>query len=93
MITLEGLDVFQRYDGDIDAWLRLGTSDERLAVNEGDWQLIQKIIQEIGAIKSGHASAAYVVSISGKLKNICNDQPVLKRLVKMAGVQIDQLTI
>ncbi len=91
MITSKCLDVFQHYDGDIDAWLRLGTADERLVMREEDWHLIQEIIQEVGAIKSGHVSADYITSVSKRLKNICSDQSVLNRLVELAGVQIGQL--
>lgn len=93
MITSKILDIFQRYDGDIDAWLRLRTAKERLVMSEHDWHLIEKTIQEIGAIKSGYASVEYITSVSNKLKSVCEDINTLDRITKMAGITINQLIL
>lgn len=47
MITKNKILVYKKYDGDLDAWARIGTSEEKNIMSDDDWYLIDSLIQEI----------------------------------------------
>ena len=47
MINLRKAKIYRKYDGDYDALLNAGTSDERSALEEGDWSLMASIVFDL----------------------------------------------
>lgn len=44
MITKRKLEIYQKYQGDIDIFARIGTCDEKQIASEEDWMIIDDII-------------------------------------------------
>jgi len=47
MITKEKLDIYIKYNGDIDGWVRMNIPHERKTMKDKDWYLIDDLIQDI----------------------------------------------
>jgi len=83
MITVEKLKIFKKYQGDGDAFIRIGKKNEKRIMDYSDWRNIDELIQDIGLIKKKLASAEYEKSVSNKLRNYCESQSVMEELWEM----------
>ena len=52
MITLAKAQIYAKYRGDVDSWLRHGTRDEKALLTEGDWGLMQSIVNDLSLQKN-----------------------------------------
>lgn len=48
MITKTKLLIHSKYAGDIDAWARLGSKEEKSVMSDDDWYMIDKALLDIG---------------------------------------------
>lgn len=44
MINKKKIDIFNKYEGEIDAWVRFGTSEEKRIMSGDDWYQIFNLI-------------------------------------------------
>lgn len=84
MITIEKLNLFRKYKGDGDAFIRVGTKNEKSVMDYSDWRSIDDFIQEIGLIKKKLASEKFEESVTTKLKVYCENQSVIDELWRIA---------
>lgn len=47
MISEEKILIYKKYEGDPDAWARIGTTAEKNMMSDEDWYLIDLLIQDI----------------------------------------------
>lgn len=52
MINNEKILIYKKYEGDLDAWARIGTLEEKKAMSDDDWYLIDNLIQDAVISKS-----------------------------------------
>jgi len=45
MITKEKISIYKKYEGNPNAWARIGTSEEKELMSDDDWFLIDSLIQ------------------------------------------------
>jgi hypothetical protein len=85
MLTEEKLDIYIRYNGDIDNWARGVKKKEKLIMSDNDWYVIAGLIQDLSIIKKGLASEGFENSVNCKLRENLNDQGIekIKRLIGM----------
>jgi len=84
MITAEKLTVFQRYGGDIDGWVRVGTPAEKALMTDEDWAAIAELLQRLAVVKSGHAAESYQAETRHLVAAATMDEDVAKRLMECA---------
>lgn len=84
MITEEKLTVFQRYGGDIDGWVRVGTPAEKALMTDADWAAIAELLQRLAVVQSGHAAESYQAETRRLVAAATKDEDVAKRLMECA---------
>lgn len=83
MITLEKLQIFRHYAGDLNA-LRSSSSEEKNAITSHDWFVIGNLLQDIRWVDRGLASPAYGERVEEELKTACDSQATIDELKTMA---------
>jgi hypothetical protein len=83
MISSAKLDVFARFDGDVDMWQRRGMPDSDI-ISGQDWGTIQVLLQELTMYKRGVISEGYATRIRTRLAEITSDPETAARLLDMA---------
>ena len=66
MITKQKIEIYKKYDGDIDRLIRIGQKKEKNLIKENDWSMIDSVLQDLELIKKGLCSLSY----KDKLENI-----------------------
>jgi hypothetical protein len=84
MITQTKLKIFKRYNGDGDAWARVGKHSEKVAMSDDDWSLIENFIQDIILVKRGLTSPDYAEKLSIKLNEFCETVDVIEEIKRLA---------
>jgi hypothetical protein len=85
MITHGKVAIYKKYNGDIDAWARVGTKEEKILMQDNDWVQIEDAVQAILLIKNGHASDIFSASIKQKLKGQFDSDDTIQELVNGAN--------
>lgn len=80
MITDEKLTVYQRFGGDIDAWVRAATPYEKRLMTDEDWADISEILLRLAIVKSGQAADDYDADTKRILAAKVENEGVAKRL-------------
>jgi hypothetical protein len=84
MITEEKLTVFERYGGDIDGWVRVGTPAEKALMDDADWTAIAELLQCLAIVTSGHAAESYQAETRRLVAAATADENVAERLIEYA---------
>jgi hypothetical protein len=82
MITKAKLDIYKRYQGDIDGWARTNSQNEMIIAEE-DWSEIDLLIHQLTVLKNGLVSDDYAARIKDALKSKTEDDLVAKDLLGM----------
>ncbi len=83
MITINKLKIYQRYNGDVDGWARVGSKEEKSIMSDEDWFLIEGFIQDLNLIKKGLASDTFMNSINERLKGKCDSEETIQALMNI----------
>ena len=84
MLTLEKLNIYNYFGGDIDGWARTSKKNNSSGMTDEDWTLIDKLIQGLFLVSTGAASAEYATSIEHLLLSATEDEKTRQELRKMA---------
>jgi len=84
MITKNKIEIFKRFNGDIDGWARIGTSEEKSMMNDEDWFLIEGFIQDISLAKKCLASDTFIKSVNERLKENCDNDSTIQAIKELA---------
>ncbi len=83
MITLNHINIYRKYNGDGDGFIRCATSEEKAVMDYKHWSLIASLVQDIFFIKKGLASDAFVKMTYEKLNNSCEGEETIAQLQKL----------
>lgn len=83
MITLEKLDIYKFFGGDVDGWARLGSPLQKRVMKDEDWFVIENFIQELTLVKRGLASESFLESLNKRLQEGCDDETTIQEVKKM----------
>ena len=75
-ITEQMLEIYKRFDGDIDGFIRIGTLQEKEVLPEKDFVYVSNILQSMRLIKKGLASKDFEEGIKIETENVCENQRV-----------------
>ena len=84
MITLEKVQIFFKYNGDIDSWVRSGSRKEKLIMADNDWYVIGGLLQDLFLIKKGLTSESFNLALNSKLLEICDGKETIMELERRA---------
>ncbi|WP_300599143.1 hypothetical protein [Niabella sp.] len=85
MITLKHIEVYKKYDGDVDGFSRCAIAKKRMVMQNGDWTRIESFIQDLVIIKKGLASKTFEQLTKNALENECVDSNVIQELKRIAN--------
>ncbi|WBO86595.1 hypothetical protein [Hymenobacter yonginensis] len=91
MLTHEKLDVYARYKGNWENWLRSSEGIRSLQAGKPsilrgeDWSLIDRSVQDLYLIQNGLASSSYVQEFEANLSALCEDSTVVQRLRELVS--------
>ena len=85
MITLEKIDLYRKYSGDVDACVRTASPHARSIMSDGDWSEISAILQECFLVNAGLASARYTERISDRIAAATGDAATAEALRQLAA--------
>lgn len=84
MISLAKLRIHERYNGDLDMWLRTGKRSEKELMDSNDWHLIDTLIQDCLVIQRGLGSPSRNEEAEKRLRESCESEEIIRELEKLA---------
>ena len=85
MITKVKLDIYNRFYGDIDGWVRVGSNEEKSIMTDNDWCTIENFIQDIYLQNTSLLSPSYTSSINERLKKHCDSEDTIEAIKELAA--------
>jgi len=85
MINKNKIQIYKKYSGDIDAFVRMATIQEKQIISDIDWKLIDDIINDIYLESRGLVSLEMKNKIKKKIKENIHDEHVLHELILIAS--------
>lgn len=73
MLTLDKLEIYRRFNGDIDGYSR-SSMDDRSGITDEDWRLIDELRQALFLVRSGQAAAEFAASVEHRLSYVAADE-------------------
>jgi hypothetical protein len=83
MITIEKINIYKYFNGNIDSWARVGTKEQKAIMNDKDWLLIDDLIQDIRLLEKALVSEIYMKTINERLNENCDSEETISELKKM----------
>lgn len=85
VLTVKKLAVYDRFGGDIDGWARASSAEDKAALSDGDWHLIDALLQGLALAAGGLASAAFSQEIERKAAASTADEAAHAALMALAA--------
>ncbi|RJP74277.1 MAG: hypothetical protein C4539_00535 [Ignavibacteriales bacterium] len=85
MVTKEQIDLFIKYDGDLDTFLRIRSINDRKILDEDTFRRIDLIVQEIIRMENGVLESKYLEKIQTDLKDNEIDAKIIEILYHKFG--------
>lgn len=83
MITLEKVKIYASFNGDGDLYFR-SNQPQALIFGDGEWRLIDDLIQDFIIVKNGRASALFIKELDEKALAICDSHETIDFLKSIA---------
>jgi len=80
-ITIDKLNIYRKYGGDIDDFARTGQEIEKQNFSSNDWELIDNFVQSLTLINNGLTSDGFASSTLEKLAELADEQ-AFKQMTK-----------
>ncbi len=74
MITLQKLNVYNKYSGDIDQFGRAGIRKDHKIISEEEWFFLSNILQSLNMVKKKVTSTEFSNKTIEELKNSCDPE-------------------
>ncbi len=86
MIPSEALEVFAKFSGDDDGFLRLGSPDDHAVMTLELWDRIAQLIRDAQLVHSGAADADYAARIRAAVATEFPEPPSRSVFFRIAGI-------
>lgn len=83
MITLKKVKIFQKFNGDIDHFARIGKTQDKGEISDNDWALIDSLLQDLELVDKGLAADTFVKRLDERIKENLESEGVLQELKRM----------
>ncbi|MBS1689672.1 MAG: hypothetical protein JSS96_13170 [Bacteroidetes bacterium] len=84
MITSEQIEVYKKYKGDGDVFIRCATEEEKTTIDYINWSLIDRFVQDIRIVKRKLAPISFKNSLNKQLEENCDTNKTIKQLEGLA---------
>ena len=86
MITLDKVEIYRKFGGDVDGWVRMDMPRGSLTdpMQDRDWFLIDELIQALTLIQSGLASTEFEVRSRERIAEVSENELVRDKLIALA---------
>ena len=74
MLTVEKLNIFEKFDGDIDGWALSSIRDDKPNMTDDDWYVINDLVMGLSVVANGFASPAFSQEVESKLLTSTTDE-------------------
>ncbi len=82
MITIKEIEIFQKFNGDIDHFARVGSSKDKREITDKDWYLLNSLLQDIEIVKKGLSSDDFKKKLEIQLKENFDNEETLTAFKK-----------
>lgn len=82
MITLEKLKVFEKYGGDPDGLIRVGSEREKDILDEDGWHKIDVLTWEIYLVNAGLASKEFEQRVKNKMNELVKSPEAKEKILQ-----------
>jgi len=89
MLTVAKIEIYMRFDGDIDSWTLAGADASDSGVTEADWYLIDELRQQLTAAATGRASRRFLDALEERLADSAADPSALALLHQLVAKKND----
>ncbi|RYU81821.1 hypothetical protein [Hymenobacter persicinus] len=86
LLTVERLAVYNRYSGSMDLFCRQGGADEKALLNDEQWALIKRYLEDLRRMQQGLLSAACAERLEADLFRDCATVTTVIQLRRMSRV-------
>ncbi|AOF82293.1 hypothetical protein BSY238_816 [Methyloversatilis sp. RAC08] len=83
-LTVEKLDVYMQFKGDLDGRTRSAPGASRQALSDDEWYLIDDLLMQLGNVQAGHASAGFIARLEARLQSVTADEATRDALRALA---------
>jgi hypothetical protein len=83
VITREKIEIFRRYDGDIDGWARVGDAREREAMADSDWADIEELLHRLWLQQHQSVSEDFVAQTQKLIAKRVRDESAVEALRRL----------
>ncbi|MFY7665155.1 hypothetical protein [Flavobacterium sp.] len=83
MITLRKVKIFQKFNGDIDHFARIGKTHDKEEISDRDWLLIESLLQDLELVANGLAADTFIKRLDERIKENLESEVVLQELERM----------
>ncbi len=80
MITLRHIQIYRKYSGDGDGFIRGATQDEKAIMDYKHWSLIDTLVQDLSIIRKGLASMSFIKSTDNKLRENSDSEETIQAI-------------
>jgi len=88
MITKELLEIYNRFNGDIDGWARMSHFEKDNLMTDNIWNLIKLFIQNFIKIEKGIVGEKFIRKNDLKLIENCDSNETIAELKKLALLEL-----
>lgn len=84
MITLEKLNIFEKYGGDPDGLVRVGSEQEKNILDYNDWHEINVLTWEIYLVNADLASKKFECRVKNKLDEVVESPEAREKIIAIS---------
>ena len=84
MITERKLQIYAKYLGDVDGWVRMAKGRDARDITSQEWREIGDILQRMGIVKKGEASTAFEVETRRLATSLAENAATVNALWRLA---------
>ncbi len=86
MLTLEKLEIYRRYGGDVDGYARYNEDIPNSTFDRNDWSLIGSFLQDLYLVNTKFASRSFAQELQNKIKLNCDNAETITFLNALVSI-------
>jgi hypothetical protein len=83
MITRRKIEIFKKFNGDIDHFARVGTDQEKKDILDKDWASIDSFLQDFELVENGLVSDSFVGNLGNRIKENFESETIVQELKRI----------